>query len=201
MTDSAVFESSGQKQIGQIHKYGSQSRFNQMASMSKSTLLPNIGNLEEIQRKIKELGIEMEECTKNREFGRAKEINFKIEDLKKEELVAYSVSKMKKNHENAEYLRKMNQQEIEKFERNWDKIIEKHAKNIESIEQDFLKEQQAELNEFNQKLVEYKMPPTKYSPSTLHNQRILTQLVRLKKYQAPLDKIHVILMFLGLRMP
>ena len=69
------FKEGKEDQIKSLNKFGSQSRFNHLASVSKSCLLPQSLSVDQIRDEIDELTSKMEESISNGQYRKAEEIN------------------------------------------------------------------------------------------------------------------------------
>ena len=161
-------------------RFGTQSRFNQLSSV-KTNLLPNSMELKKIQEELNSLTSEIEDLLANGRFKEAELVNIRIDKLKEEELVVQTNEFMKRNKNEAENLKRINEDQLIKFNEEWEGIIEEHKKYVEKIESDFLADQQTELNEFNEKLKNFQIPPVKLSSKTLNDQKVLALLLKQKK--------------------
>lgn len=161
-------------------RFGTQSRFNQLSS-GKSNLLPNSMEIKKIQEELSARTVELQELLEAGMYKEAEGVNLRIEKLKEEELVVQTSEFMKKNKFEAENLKKINEEQLAKFNEEWERIIEEHKANVEKIESDFVGDQQHEIAEFNEKLKGFQIPPVKLSSRTLNLQKVLGQMLKQKK--------------------
>jgi hypothetical protein len=104
-----------------------------------------------------------------------------IEDLKEEELVAKTAEVLQRNHGQFQQLRKIQEEQLARFEDQWNSELTALEAEIKNVDQEFLVNQKNELKEFDSLASRVEVPPIRYSSSILNNQVIYSQLVKNKK--------------------